>query len=338
MRLSLAYKVSAADHRIVNELEREMKTKAVPTFMAPPVMPDITPTYRTRRSPRKLQGSSQTESCPPFVMPSFLPSPEKYRQRQGLTLNSIRSKDGKSPFKLSSAEHMPGQLGNNDLLGSEDLRKIVQDTKNKFKQPLDAQAPEPTSSVATSSIQSLMTDLSDSESSLSSAAAESELDASEEHFAFINSDIPEYIAPLVTRCPVCKEVVDQEFLDKFVSGKRFRTLAQNRFHTAHKRQAAKANWQAKGYPEIEWKSIDKRLNKFHDTLEALIKGQKTSFYRNALEDRIKAGKHRTLTDVMTTSGIEGLSPGYYGSRGARVMYAHIISKHMPGLVWEANRR
>ena len=320
------YRISSVDYRTVNELDHQ-KTASVPAFIAPPSVPETMPTCRMRRSPRKSQGSSQNDAPQPFMMPSFLPSPEKFTAKPSPKVKSLRSTDRKPPFTTSSAVPLPGQPGNDDLLGTEDLRKLVEGTKNKFKQPLGVQAPEPTSSIATSSIQSMLIDLSDSESSLSSPAALSELDASEEHLAFINSDIPKYIAPLVTRCPVCKEVVDQEFLDKFISGKRFRTLAQNRFHTAHKRQAAKANWQLNDYPEIDWKSIDERLSKFHDALENVIKGQTTSFYRNALEDRIKTGKHRTLTDVMTSSGIEGLSPGYYGSRGARVMYVDHQQAH-----------
>lgn len=122
-------------------------------------------------------------------------------------------------------------------------------------------------------------------------------------------------------CPVCKDQVDRELLEEFNNGKRLRSRQQFRFCKAHKTQSARSEWAAKGFPEIDWSNFDRRLQKYHPIIDDIVKGTRASFYRNAAEDRMNQSKVMTVQQIWDdTAGVDGVSPGYYGSRGARVMY------------------
>ena len=59
-----------------------------------------------------------------------------------------------------------------------------------------------------------------------------------------------------------------------------------------------------------------------EAIEGMLRNEEFSFYRNAYEDYLKREKHQTLQQSLVRGGgIEDFSPGYYGSRGARIMYA-----------------
>jgi len=121
-------------------------------------------------------------------------------------------------------------------------------------------------------------------------------------------------------CPMCLEPVEQELLDHF-SKKRTMTIAQqHRFCNHHKAKEARRTWIEKGYPDIDWSKLGERIAKHHRFLEDILNGGKSHF-GGLLAKNVKAGKNRTLlkTDQNAT-------PGYYGSRGARVMNENIIHR------------
>lgn len=122
-------------------------------------------------------------------------------------------------------------------------------------------------------------------------------------------------------CPVCKDQVDRDFLEEFNNGKRLRSRQQFRFCKAHKARSARSEWAARGFPEIDWSNFDRRLQKYHPIIDDIVKGTRSSFYRNAAEDRMNQMKVMTVQHMWDdTAGVDGVSSGYYGSRGARVMY------------------
>ena len=99
---------------------------------------------------------------------------------------------------------------------------------------------------------------------------------------------------------------------------------QARFCKEHNARSAETEWNEKGYPKIDWLHFDKRLGNFHTALGDILKGRQKSFYRNAFEDQLKNRQNRTVQQSLTSGvGMEDLEPGYYGSRGARIMYASI---------------
>lgn len=127
-------------------------------------------------------------------------------------------------------------------------------------------------------------------------------------------------SPKSARCPLCNAIVDRSFLDEFADGRRLRIRQQARFCKAHKVRSASTEWKERGYPDINWPRLDQRVTKYHPVIDDILKAKKLSFYRNVFADSIKNGKNRTLHQtLMQGESIEGLSPGYYGSRGARIL-------------------
>ena len=121
-------------------------------------------------------------------------------------------------------------------------------------------------------------------------------------------------------CPVCKLPVDREFFEEYENGKRLRSRQQLKFCKDHKARKANSEWAARGYPELEWQKFDERLRKYHPIIDTIVKGQRQSFYRNAAEDKMNQSKFTSMKRMYEdAAGVEGLSAGYYGSRGARAM-------------------
>ena len=134
-------------------------------------------------------------------------------------------------------------------------------------------------------------------------------------------------SPSKARCPLCKGLVEKLFLEGIAGGKRMTVRQQAEFCKAHKIKSAHDEWRDRGFPTIDWSTFDRRLKTYHHRIEDLLRGDKASFYRNAFEDTVRSGKNRTLRQVMMQGEtMEGLSPGYYGSRGAKMMVDNIISR------------
>ena len=214
--------------------------------------------------------------------------------------------------------------GDDDVL--RDMRDVAEGMLGKkadgFKMPI--QAPCPASSTTASTTLSSLDETGYSPpSSLSSPPASPVLDASQEHHDFLAYEIPEYNAPVVARCPMCKEEVDREFLESFDCGKRMNVRTQTRFCRAHKQETARSKWRQRRYPDIDWSTFNDRLQRYRPNIKRILDGDIPSYYRNVLEDAVKGGRNRTLHQSLMSTGFHGLTPGYYGSRGARLMYVPI---------------
>jgi len=122
------------------------------------------------------------------------------------------------------------------------------------------------------------------------------------------------------RCPMCNKPVDVSDLKEFGE---MNTRKQERFCRSHQKKTAKESWTEKGYPEIDWDTLDSRISKHHKFIRRLINGG-SCHYRDVLEETVKAGKDRNLL-VATTS----LTPGYYGPRGLRIISENIMEKFTP---------
>ena len=130
-------------------------------------------------------------------------------------------------------------------------------------------------------------------------------------------------------CPLCKSPVGRLFLEGYIGTRRLTIREQAAFCKSHRLHSAQEEWDAKGYPSIAWERFNDRLNNHHPLIEELIRGKRASYYRNVFEDLLKKeqnGKRKTLQQtLMEGGGIEDFAPGYYGSRGARMMY---VSPHL----------
>ena len=127
-------------------------------------------------------------------------------------------------------------------------------------------------------------------------------------------------------CPMCKQPIDQSYLEGFTeAGTRMSLRQQAQFCKAHKERSAESEWAERGYPKIDWEQLDARIAKFHTSIDDVLSRRRFSFYRNAFEDSLKGGKIKKIQESMMTGGeIEGMLPGYYGGRGAKVMYGSIF--------------
>ncbi|KAI9839339.1 MAG: hypothetical protein M1837_002224 [Sclerophora amabilis] len=147
-----------------------------------------------------------------------------------------------------------------------------------------------------------------------------------EEFGFATSSPRRSSSAFEVKCPICKEVVEQEFLESFSGGARMNVRKQASFCRAHKTESAKTEWSKRKYPVIDWTELPKRFKQFYPHLRDILLGKEKSFYRNVLEANVKTGKNRTLQQSLLTQGFTTLTPGYYGSRGAQVMMESIMSE------------
>ncbi|KAK0618483.1 RTC4-like domain-containing protein [Bombardia bombarda] len=120
-------------------------------------------------------------------------------------------------------------------------------------------------------------------------------------------------------CPVCKEEVEEDLLENFKTDKP-RTTSQNEqtFCHLHKTISAKREWNDKGYPNIDWRELDARIEKQYDFLKEILEGGE-SHYGDIFSGKVAAGQNKTLL-----KSEENLTPGYYGIRGLRTMSENII--------------
>lgn len=120
-------------------------------------------------------------------------------------------------------------------------------------------------------------------------------------------------------CPMCKEEVDPDLLLLFEAQPKQRVREQQQFCASHKQSTAGKEWQKHGYPEIDWKTFDQRIKKYFPELEKILAPGSPSYYHNILSGIMKDGKAKNFRLTMMGDGIETISCGYYGTKGAGKM-------------------
>lgn len=322
----------------VNKIEGETVGAALE---APPSQ-ETTP--RSKRASNRLSRNNQASSwegeLPAFKQPSLPPSrgttPPKGVKSQGFIVPLILPKGADTPKATRSSRGKPKPIQIIGKSGVNDLKNLVELSKDKLRLP-DPQYRDPISSVPASSMPSTSFNDDSSLSSISSAPNSPELEALKEQFTFPGLGDVTYYAPPAAKCPICREPVERAFLEEFDSGKRLNIREQARFCKAHKTRSAESEWQVKGYPKIDWPRLSERLRRFHPVVDDILKGVRSSFYRNLFEHQIKSGQNRTLQQsLLSGRGFEALTPGYYGSKGSRLMYCSLSpTQHLkPHLICE----
>lgn len=126
------------------------------------------------------------------------------------------------------------------------------------------------------------------------------------------------LEPGLRLCPMCDEEVDEKSLEAFSKGQRMTIARQTKFCRMHKEESAQRVWETKGYPDIDWQNLVKRVAEHRDLIESLIRGA-SSHFGTLHEEKIKSGKNRTIFKTE-----EYPTPGYYGMRGMSIMTETLV--------------
>ncbi|KAL8776177.1 MAG: hypothetical protein Q9213_008367 [Squamulea squamosa] len=206
-----------------------------------------------------------------------------------------------------------------------DVRGLV-DTVETVQARLNVDIKPPESSATASSGPTFDFDVEDgnSSSSLSSAPDVSEMDALDFYDEWLKSHPS---SSPKSPCPLCKKSVSRTFLEEFSGSGILNVRQQVKFCEEHKVRSAQKLWKKRRYPNIDWKEFEERLPSYEADLVGVLNGTRRSFYRNAFEDQVKSGMNRTLQQSIMKNGSEGLNMGYYGTKGARILMDHTMSKY-----------
>jgi hypothetical protein len=147
----------------------------------------------------------------------------------------------------------------------------------------------------------------------------------------LNLPTPKEYVPTV-ECKGCGKrvplLLKQEFEDKYNHGKALGYKKWSWFCDHHKKEDARQIWQERGYPEIQWYSFEKRLQAHHHRLLAVLEKRSTSIYRDRLQKRVDSGTTRSAAAAYTRNSSDDgeleIKPGYYGSKGEKLMTDHIV--------------
>jgi len=267
-----------------------------------------------RRSSNNKEAQSSTEPLTRFKAPleASLAQISPVKAAKAFTKPPATYVGGKSPVSVKAFKSFKSELVKPNGVGTSDMQGLIARAAEKGSLG-NTRARPPELSGTESPFPSI------NDASSSSALSTPPSSPGVEILEYLRKDSATAV------CPVCKDQVDREFLEEFNNGKRLRSRQQFRFCKAHKARSARSEWAAKGLPEIDWSNFDRRLQKYHPIIDDIVKGTRASFYRNAAEDRMNQLKAMTVQHMWDdTAGVDGVSPGYYGSRGARLMYVSPI--------------
>jgi hypothetical protein len=117
------------------------------------------------------------------------------------------------------------------------------------------------------------------------------------------------------RCPMCKKLVDEDYIQKF---KNLSSFAQHKACQSHQKSSASEEWKLKGFPEIDWEALNSRIDEHRQFITDLIEGA-DCHSRALLKEKVRTGKERSLRTTHSN-----LTPGYYGGRGLRAISEHVM--------------
>ncbi|KAL8964235.1 MAG: hypothetical protein Q9183_004596 [Haloplaca sp. 2 TL-2023] len=282
--------------------------------------PKLSPSPRSERASRRSANESDTPPRPkrsidfkrPLQPPSSKhkqPSPPSFIVPPGVPAEEPRRSSRSKPSSQEPPVFRKPNIQN--------IRDMADNVQNKLKVHIDAFDSSATASSGPS-FDSPEFDIEDdgSSSSLSSAPDVQGIDTLDDHWHKTHTPS----SPKV-KCPLCGFSVSRFFLEERSTSGNLSTRQQAVFCKAHKIRSAEQTWRSNGYPEIDWQQFTGRLPQYEDAMAGILNGTRRSFYRNVFEEQIKSGNNRTLQQsLMSGSGWEGLNVGYYGTKGARILY------------------
>ncbi|KAF2403962.1 hypothetical protein EJ06DRAFT_579871 [Trichodelitschia bisporula] len=122
------------------------------------------------------------------------------------------------------------------------------------------------------------------------------------------------------QCPICHATVDEQALaDYKLENPRMTYRQQSRFCTQHKTAEAKVIYAERGYPKIDFEALPRRLKKMKRKMGKLMDNPGEMYFHRRMESAVDQGKARSLLKSILGGEDEGLSMGYYGSRGMQII-------------------
>ncbi|KAI1359928.1 RTC4-like domain-containing protein [Xylaria arbuscula] len=300
----------------------------------------------------KRKGSSSSRdgfSTPKHIQPDDAQSPKRKSFQRALSISPMKSQSPRKPFKTQRQISDLDELGDsepifNDLSrrnrspfarprkrNMDPLDETVEDKDGKAVNPISSRlqrkrskrnnplldpAPEEASQRPIFKMPGLDDDdFFDDSSSLGATTVPGESqDTSWDHL-----ETEETEGTTTPRCPMCHQEVDRELLEKYSTQGKMSVKQQTTFCRSHKRKSAAKLGAEKGYPNIDWETLDRRLNSHRKFLQEILEGTQASHYRDILKERVDSGKNRTLL-----KSHDNLTPGYYGPKGLQVMTQFIM--------------
>jgi hypothetical protein len=260
--------------------------------------------YRSSQSKRARPNVYKTNAKSYFNPPSFPKSTsEKPSPR-------AKPKAKKEEVQKKTKVEEPKELE-----GSFIVPKDMEDLEYKFK-PQMKNGDSSSFGTFSSKENDTLQYYSDADSPLSSAPSSM--------FKEMEEKLEQPSPPSKALCPMCKTEVDPEILALFQSQPKQRIREQQQFCQSHQLRTAAQQWEKHGYPVIVWDEFESRIQGLFPDLEKLLVPDASSYYRNILDDVLKAGKASNLRLTLDGKGLEVITCGYYGAKGASKMYVSWI--------------
>lgn len=127
-------------------------------------------------------------------------------------------------------------------------------------------------------------------------------------------------------CPLCGDVVFWDELEEFNDGMLSKYKDKARFCRSHKSRKKHKEMEQK-YPKINWSKLSARIRKYNGAIQELLDLSRPSFYRGELKQSINnGGVHKAFNSLAEVDSdmSNAVIPGYYGTRGARIIHEHIL--------------
>lgn len=124
------------------------------------------------------------------------------------------------------------------------------------------------------------------------------------------------------KCPICEAPVDRILLEEWQGARKYMRISrQMAFCEAHKRATAREEYAVRDYPQhIDFEALPRRIEAFRRELVEVVRRERASAFRDAVEEGARRGEGRNLVATsLRDEGLTGMSVGYYGPRGRRVM-------------------
>ncbi|KAK8164195.1 RTC4-like domain-containing protein [Phyllosticta citrichinensis] len=223
-------------------------------------------------------------------------------------LNTMDSYKSKSPSTPKSAGKAKGPAAKLHIIHDPDSLSAPVSS-------IDSNGVSPVRSIKLEDRGTPISDLSSPPSSAQLAADELDLEDELENNTTGNYDPP-------ANCPMCGDPVDADELSDWqrrVGRKSMRLRDQILFCDAHKTAAARQEYSAHGYPEIDFKELPARIAHFRDDIIGILQETRPSHFRERLNGALSEGRGRTLAAVHNAKQMHGMTTGYYGPRGRRIM-------------------